>query len=64
MHFPNYDSAEKLKECFDKLSMNGFDFNNFNSFPFVLSLSKDSEKEFSAESEFSYHSLKQLCYSV
>jgi len=26
--------------------MNGFDFNNFNSFPFVLSLSKDFEKEF------------------
>jgi hypothetical protein len=37
-------AAEKSKECFDELSMNGNFSTNSNLFPFVLSVSKDSER--------------------
>jgi hypothetical protein len=39
-------AVEKSKECFDKLSMNGNFSGNSNLSPFVLSVSKDSERFF------------------
>jgi hypothetical protein len=39
-------ALKKSGECFDKLSMNGFNLIISSHSPFVLSLSKDSEKNF------------------
>jgi len=46
----NFDSAEEPKECFDKLTMNGFFMNEFNSESVRPELVEGLRMGFSAES--------------
>jgi len=48
---------KKCGTCFDKLSMNGISSIIYSSSPFVLSLSKDSERVFQQTARMKSHRL-------